>query len=435
MRALFLPQGDRQPALRSLTEHVAGFNADDYLKLSVGATRMTYSAGEPAELSFFTPFPRHSFEQIVVAPGVRLFQSNWARAFLLSLYHKLRPGGKLIVTTANGPAATANGYLTHAAAKEVLHQSGTLLTAVPPSGLLGGLKGLVKPSAAGPQGQALADFTRGPDLPTVDSVLSWFVERATPSLLTALEVDASGKLPEWAAAWLTGFLLPGSAPPIATPKNEQTTAAGRWSEAVNFAEKVEFLTYLIHGPSYKNAVLNRILADHFGARRDLAVLDHGGGPGFVIAELLLENPSIRRAVNCDINAQYLWPAFDLYLHYFDRLNGRFAFAIGAAQDYAYDQTYDLISFIGSLLYVPRPQTKATLDRAWAALNPGGLLVVHENIKNPAFTRDHDVMFTVEELDGFLSAYGPITHYSSTRCARLSATEVGTSTVFRVVQRR
>ena len=154
----------------------------------------------------------------------------------------------------------------------------------------------------------MTEFTRGPDSTPADSVLSWFTDRSASALLTALEFDEPGNLPDWAAAWLKGFL-------IAKPKSESTTAAGRWSEAATFAEKVEFLTYLIHGPSYKNAVLNRILADHFAGKKDLAVLDHGGGPGFVAAELLLENPSIRRAVNCDINAQYLWPAFDLYLHY------------------------------------------------------------------------------------------------------------------------
>lgn len=432
MKALILPAGDRGPALRQLAAAVPEFRADDYLALSVGATRMSFPADGPAELSAFTPFARHSFEQIVVAPGVRLFQTNWTRAFLASLFRKLKPGGTLIVATPNGPAATANGSFTHAAAKALFRQSGTILNGPPSAGFLGGLKRLIRP--AGSQGTVIAEFTRGPDLPMADSVLAWFVERSSPALLTALGFDASGALPEWAAAWLKGFLIPGPAAPVVRPKAETTTAAGRWSEASSFAEKVEFLTYLIHGPSYKNAVLNRILADHLGGRTDLAVLDHGGGPGFVAAELLLENPSIRRAVNCDINAQYLWPAFDLYLHYFDRLKDRFAFAIGPAQDYEYDRAYDLITFIGSLLYVPREHTRATLDRAWAALTPGGLLVVHENIRNPAFTKDQEVMFAVEELDGLLKGYGAIEYYASTRCAKVPAAGVASSTVFRVVRK-
>ena len=100
----------------------------------------------------------------------------------------------------------------------------------------------------------------------------------------------------------------------------------------------------------------------------------------------------------------------------------------------YDDKYDVISFIGSLLYVPRNKTLTTLKKSWDALKLGGILIIHENIKASSYKRDYDVMFTVDELEGLLSSFGLIDYYSSTTNAQISQELVGSKTVFRVIQK-
>jgi hypothetical protein len=72
-----------------------------------------------------------------------------------------------------------------------------------------------------------------------------------------------------------------------------------------------------------------------------------------------------------------------------------------------------------------------LDRAWDALAPGGVLIVHENIKNPSYTRDFDKMLTVEEIEALLGNYGSIERYLATAIARVSREAAEARSVFRV----
>jgi SAM-dependent methyltransferase len=205
--------------------------------------------------------------------------------------------------------------------------------------------------------------------------------------------------------------------------------------ALDAGDRVRSLGYLVHGPSYKNAALNLIFSDHFRRERTLSIVDQGSGPGFVPIELALENPRVRRAVGCDIDARPLSLTADLYAHYRASLRGRFGARIGSAQEAAYVGPVDAVSFIGSLLYVPREARQAALDRAWQALAPGGLLIVHENMRHPSYVRDHDLMFTPDEIDALLGRYGHVSYYGATAIRRFRSFQVGARSVFRVVVRK
>ena len=63
-------------------------------------------------------------------------------------------------------------------------------------------------------------------------------------------------------------------------------------------------------------------------------------------------------------------------------------------------------------------------------------MVHENIKRPCFeTKDYyPVMFTVEELEAFLSELGPIDYYRSSDILPMRREDIGELTVFRVLQK-
>ena len=68
------------------------------------------------------------------------------------------------------------------------------------------------------------------------------------------------------------------------------------------------------------------------------------------------------------------------------------------------------------------------------LRPGGVLVVHENIKSRSYTRDYDLMFTVDELEGLLRPLAPIDYFLPTATVQIDGEAAGTKSVFRVLQR-
>ena len=116
------------------------------------------------------------------------------------------------------------------------------------------------------------------------------------------------------------------------------------------------------------------------------------------------------------------------------MSGRFKFSLGPAEDFTFEDGYDIVSFVGSLLYVDKSRLASTLDRVWSSINSGGLLIVHENVKAESYKRDFDVMFEAKEIDALLSKYGDIKYYNSQSYITLKPDQVENKTVFRVVQK-
>ena len=79
--------------------------------------------------------------------------------------------------------------------------------------------------------------------------------------------------------------------------------------------------------------------------------------------------------------------------------------------------------------------KPLLDKILNSLKKGSIVIVHENIKNPNFVTDYDIMFEPDELDDLLSGYSEIMYFSSTTGAALDPTSVGSKTVFRVIKKQ
>ena len=95
---------------------------------------------------------------------------------------------------------------------------------------------------------------------------------------------------------------------------------------------------------------------------------------------------------------------DVYAHFERALADRFRYDMGYAQDYTYDAEYDVISFVGMLLLIPLEQRRATLERAWEALRPGGVLIVLEVPKSDASKSYdyYDSMLTEVEIGDIMS---------------------------------
>ena len=193
--------------------------------------------------------------------------------------------------------------------------------------------------------------------------------------------------------------------------------------------------YWFASVGYKAGIISHIVADMHGGT-DLEMVDVGSGPGWVPIELLADPAcGVRRAVAVD--RQPLFGALGSIGARALALEDR-AFAFSDAGALGHDWSpCDVVTGLGSLLYLPREDARTVLEQAWDSLRPGGLLIVHENIKQDSFkgrSGDYDLMFTSQEVDDLLGRFGPIRRFASTGPVEVAAEAAGAKAVFRVVQK-
>jgi hypothetical protein len=189
--------------------------------------------------------------------------------------------------------------------------------------------------------------------------------------------------------------------------------------------------YLVGGLAYKAPLLARIVETLIYRSGAISHLDVGGAYGLLATELRAHSATpIAESVVVDINSGYRGLA-EFMARTYDWCGDRpVQFEVGAAQDAPSTECH-LATVLGALLYVPRHERRETLDRLWGLVQPGGVLVVHENIRAPSYD-DAELMFEPDELDGYLSRYGTVRYFSSTTPRELTKDKVGRTTVFRAV---
>lgn len=367
------------------------------------------------------PVGRNTFASVTIGSTLRLFDNNWSRALFRHLRESLVDGGTLWVPFTDERAAERKGHWSLKRLREFFGESGRVVDQAQCVGVTRRAAGAGEPSES-------------------PSILAWSF--ANHGLLARIN-EGLGKADapldqEAMRRLLEPVLEPGRPLKIGIdPSRDKHDPAVR--ARIDHESRVESEAYYIHGVSYKSALLRHIFGAQSPRRAGLAWCDHGAGAGFLAAEMLLdESVPLREAVSCDN-----WPANALAARAMlaampERLAGRFRFRLAGAEEYEYDRPFDVVSFIGSLLYVPKDRLEETVDRAWRALDPGGLLIVHENIKDPAFKRDFEIMFTVDQIDGLLGRYAspgsPIRRWLSTATMEVSAEEAAAKSVFRVVRK-
>ena len=106
------------------------------------------------------------------------------------------------------------------------------------------------------------------------------------------------------------------------------------------------------------------------------------------------------------------------------------------EKFNFSKQYDVIYLIGSLLYLPREEVLPFLKKVMKHLKPGGVLCIHENIKNPNYTKNsqYQYMFEAAELDDYLMQLGSISYFHNTSGYHLKKEVVKDNTVFRVIQK-
>ncbi len=366
----------------------------------------------PAAL--FGPWPRGLFDRVWVTRTNTLFDTPWGRTFVARAAAMLAPGGELLVPF--GPAKGGRGLMPRPALERLLGRPAAVH------------RGDVAVFTAG---HAAIDGTPAP----ATSILGWYLDHAAELVLSDLRVRTHGPAAahELSDPIVGEFMLPGSTRSEIGGGDRVSSAPDDLAAAMDLAVRRQ--SYQVGGIAHKAALLRYILDRHLGGRDGLAIADLGGGYGLLAAELLLDSDSGVQSATCvDPSPYNVLLATELYRGLRTHLHGRFRFVPGPGEQFEPDGPLDAVSFVGSLLYLPREHTKAALQRAWDALRPGGILVVHENIKDPRFTADYDRMFTVDEIDGLLEGFGTVDRYHTTTAEACSRREAADRAVYRVVTR-
>ena len=350
--------------------------------------------------------------RVLVGPSVRLFTNAFGTALLCRLLESVADDGQLVVGGHPEGRARRNGWWSPA----------DLVT-------LFGSAAVTSSDVVRIEGGAAA-----PAAPRSTVSLAWRRPGLTVvALAHALATDGplDGAMIH---AWLGDLRDPTSLPitfsssPVPGASRADGAGGSHRSRATRLLDALDMHGYYLAGVGYKAAAIAEITRHHLSAGWHL--VDHGGGPGLLAAELLLESTGCRSAVVVDPDPVNALVAAEVATA-FPELRGRFRMSLGPSATFGV-RPAECITFIGSLLYTPPDQRTQVLDDAWESLSPGGVLVVHENVVGTTAGRDAHRQMTVADLDGLLSRYGTITRYLSTAPVTVTAEQAGPKTVFRVV---
>ena len=194
-------------------------------------------------------------------------------------------------------------------------------------------------------------------------------------------------------------------------------------------------SYQVWAVLAKIAVLRWILRE-FEVEGPVDHVDLGPGPGLVGAELVLDpTAAVRCSMGLELRAIGPWSGCRLAGATISSLGDLWRFRLGTASTWSGSPRLGLFTALGSLFLLPRTDSAAILEHAWDSLLPGGLLVVHENIRHERFAADQAMMFDRVELEDLLGRFGPVQHVAATAYRRLQPDQVGEKTIFRVVVKR
>jgi cyclopropane fatty-acyl-phospholipid synthase-like methyltransferase len=196
------------------------------------------------------------------------------------------------------------------------------------------------------------------------------------------------------------------------------------------------LTYWIGGLAYKTPAVTGV-ARLCGLQRGATLVDYGGGIGQLAMDCVLDFDSpVEHATAVDLSpgnaAIFAKAAADLR----QALQDRVQFVAGSFARWLPKEPVDIITCLGALLYLPRAAVAETLSRWWDRLKPGGILLIHENIRQPntPSSRDSDRMFEDQELTATLERLGKQRFFAVTAMRELSPTAAAGKSVFRFIQK-
>lgn len=407
----------------ALASVAPGFDlaAVDQLTLSGGAYGKAMAADRIYNI--YTPRQPASYDRVLIGPSVVLFDNAWALAFLRHALSLVKPGGTLLLVRTKSNARGGRELLSLEAARKYL--GGEEKAAEP------GVALVVRRSEALP--------------PPVKSTFTAYIDDEAELTATLASYYRDKSVTGEQIAKMEGISHPsspiGGVSALLDPSHPSSENLERQRLAVGSADDgyatyvASLNPYMFDGVRYKHALASYLIRTCSPelASQPLDIVDVGAAFGLLPMELALdERFEVRSAVAVELGLGYAIGA-DRIVQRCGGLQGRFRFAHAQAETFEFAGPLHVVSFIGSLLYVAKDALHPVLDKVWNALAPGGLLIIHENIRRPSFNQS-DVMFYVDEIDDLMGRYGPIRYFMSTAAVELTREQAGDKSVFRVVKK-
>ena len=370
------------------------------------------------------------FDEVLVGRSVRLFQSPWGRAFLRHAMSRLEASdsSRIHLHTVGNKASVKNQMWSPEAASAFFGREADIVHGK----------------------QQAASFRWRQLEPKMESVLDWYLTSAMSLVVFDVLLRASPDVAHFERSddRCLEFLydsaeriVGGSRKRLAgEPSGNEVEGRVPWQEGGNqvpveaeLSRALKAQSYYVGGIAYKQPILKHIIKTCCHSDRPLRLADFGGGYGLLAAETVLDDDlDVEHAVCRDYSPANFVFAAQLYRGMREQLKDRFYFSVGKSEEFEFKGDYDVICFVGSLLYTPQEMRAAALQRCWERLRAGGILVIHENIKHPSYKADFERMFTRDEIDELLGRFGPIRRFMSTTIQECTRDEAEEKSVFRVV---
>lgn len=164
------------------------------------------------------------------------------------------------------------------------------------------------------------------------------------------------------------------------------------------------LLYLFHGGSRRASYCATALTTVCGQDTFPVYVDHGAANGVIASGLSLARSDIKSVTAVELAEKYI----DMGEQVSDAAtDGNMKLALSPTENYEYSEKVDLIGFIHMFFRVPVEARQIVVDRAWAALKPGGALLINEIVVSPAAgtTVYTTPLLSLDEFKGYFCSLG------------------------------
>ena len=370
--------------------------------------------GSPPRRHLFWDKSEESFDIVVCSSAVRFFESTWGASFIFLLMRKCKPGGLIVIPAWQGSQNNPTLYFSAGRLERLL---GTGDTERVPNYVC-----FRRPERIGGD---------------VSSMLLWSTTHiGDDEVYRYVTSDDAANLPAVKRLAEAGSQV--RMDPTFEADLRRASELGARSDVFGdpASEFLRTLNYWAGGLAYKAPAVTDA-ARLCGLQPGATLVDYGGGAGFLAVECVLEpDCPIKRATVVDLS-----PGNALVFDRISRdlrpaLRDRVQFVAGSIERWLPDEPVDMITCVGALLYLPRAEVSETLSAWWSKLKPGGVLFIHENIRQPNTppSRDRLRMFDEPEIAAALGAFGTPRFIATTTRRELSAADAAGKSMFRFIQK-
>ncbi len=365
---------------------------DNIFSMTPTANHLSMNLDDKELSNFFYPSLPNLLDRVYIGISIPLFASNWGASFLLELLKIIKPGGQIILPVYPEGQAQEKGYWSRSFLENIFlsRQRWT---------------GFSNVRAENDGVMSLGVGRKWPD--PIPSTIQWFYQQRANLAL--------GKL-----------LETGSRDELATTFAEMATRV--WANYTH------------------SSVIERIILDNFGSKIPVHVSSVSNDYGLLITDLLLSRYiDVKEGSTTHITKTEQTIAKNFSSFFAPHTGDRHKVIVGDANSAEFNAKSDVICLIHSISGLDQGQQEALIDKAWGAVKPNGLLIIHDVFPSAWHKQGQGSLHQKLEGLGALSTYSSIvaskikenveiSHYSSIQEGKLVEENNQQTTVFKVIQK-